>query len=125
MSTNRKNIILREMLADLWYRLALADDLFAQATDSLMAAMSIEDFDSKRGALEQLNGYARALQLIHVDYMHLLDKGHLVFPAALDDWQWNEPDGEEQIANTLERLHSIAEMMKRRIAAELAAEEAK
>ena len=117
------NTIYREMVIDLLYRLRLADDLFCQATDLLMSAMGMEDADCKREAVEAIRGYGRALQVVYADFRHLVDGRHVVFPPEISFWQWNEPDGEDTIAMTVERLHAIAEGMGMKLNSEMLKQE--
>ena len=113
-----KNTIYREMVIDLLYRLRLADDLFCQASDAVMSAIGLEDSAGKAEATLLLRSYAKALQVIYADFLHLVEGQHIVFPAEVSLWQWNEPDGEEAIARIIERLHIIAEGMEMRLDAE-------
>lgn len=106
------NTIYREMVLDLIYRLRLADELFCRVTDMVMSAMSMDDADGRQQAVEQLHAYAQSLQVIHADFLHVLDGHHVAFPAAFQLWQWYEADGDEIVAQTLERLHAIAEGME-------------
>ena len=115
----KQDAIIREMLDDLCYRLRLADGLFDHTTDALIAAMNQEEFDAKAQATIQLNGYSQALQLIYMDFRHLITRRSVLFPAMLALWQWNEEDGEEMVTQTLERLHSIADGMLRALHGEL------
>ena len=118
-----KNTIYREMVVDLLYRLRLADDLFCQASESVMSALGLEDAASKMEATSLLRSYAKSLQVIYADFLHLIEGQHVLFPAEISFWQWNEPDGEGAIARTIERLHSIAEGMEMRLNAELIKQE--
>ena len=118
-----KNTIYREMVIDLLYRLRLADDLFCQASDAVMSAFGLEDSAGKAEATLLLRSYAKALQVIYADFLHLVEGQHIVFPAEVSLWQWNEPDGEEAIARIIERLHIIAEGMEMRLDAEIVKQE--
>lgn len=124
MSESR-NTIYREMVIDLLYRLRLADDLFCQASDAVMSAIGLEDAAGKAEATSLLRSYAKSLQVIYADFLHLVEGQHVVFPAEVSLWQWNEPDGEGAIARIMERLHFIAEGMEMRLNAELAKREAR
>ena len=114
-----KNTIYREMVMDLLYRLRLADDLFCQTSDAVMRALSLEDISEKKGAVASINSYAKALRVIYADFLHVIEGQHVVFPAEVFLWQWNEPDGEDIIARTIERLHAIADGMEMRLNAEM------
>ena len=118
-----KNTIYREMVIDLLYRLRLADDLFCQASETVMSAIGLEDAAGKMEATSLLRSYAKALQIIYADFLHLIEGQHIVFPAEISFWQWNEPDGEEAITRIIERLHTIAEGMEMRLNAELMKQE--
>ena len=118
-----KNTIYREMVIDLLYRLRLADELFCQVTDAVMSVMSLGDTAGRQQALEQLHGYAQALQVVYADYLHVIDGHHVTFPAEIQLWQWYEPDGEEVIAQTIERLHTIAEGMELKLNTEMLKQE--
>ena len=118
-----KNTIYREMVIDLLYRLRLADDLFCQASETVMSAIGLEDAAGKMEATSLLRSYAKSLQIIYADFLHLIEGQHIVFPAEISFWQWNEPDGEEAITRIIERLHTIAEGMEMRLNAELMKQE--
>ena len=118
-----KNTIYREMVIDLLYRLRLADDLFCQASDSVMSAIGLDDAAGKAEATSLLRSYAKSLQVIYADFLHLVEGQHVVFPAEVSLWQWNEPDGEVAIARIIERLHTIADGMEMRLNAEMARQE--
>ena len=118
-----KNTIYREMVLDLLYRLRLADDLFCQASDSVMSAMGLGDVSGKAGATNLLRAYAKALQVIYADFLHVIEGQHVVFPAEVSLWQWNEPNGEETIARNIERLHAIADGLEMRLNAEIVKQE--
>ena len=51
MSERSRQILLREMILDLHYRLRLADDLFCDAAESLVSAATLEDWNSRSEAL--------------------------------------------------------------------------
>ena len=116
--TEYLNTIKREMIIDLIYRLRLVDDLFCQATDQLMSAMSMEDAEGKKQAVQSVRDYSKALQVVYADLQHIIDGRHIVFPAEISVWQWNEPNGEDAITMTVERLHAIAEGMEMKLNAE-------
>lgn len=118
-----KNTIYCEMVLDLLYRLRLADDLFCQASDSVMSAMGLGDVSGKAGATNLLRAYAKALQVIYADFLHVIEGQHVVFPAEVSLWQWNEPNGEETIARNIERLHAIADGLEMRLNAEIVKQE--
>ena len=118
-----KNTIYREMVLDLLHRLRLADDLFSQATEAVMSAMSLDDISGKRQAVARLRAFAKALRVIYADFLHLIEGQHVAFPPEISLWQWNEPDGEETIAHAIERLHAIAEGMEIRLDAEILKQE--
>lgn len=119
MAFSQSNPIRHEMLMDLCYRLRLADDLLDLATDSLVDAMTLEDFAAKRRTIEQIHAYAQALQLIYADFRHLIDDCHVTFPTEPVLWQWNEPRGEEVITTVIERLHDIADGLRLKLNAAL------
>ena len=114
-----KNTIYREMVMDLLYRLRLADDLFCQTSDAVISALSLCEISGKKDAVEALRSYAKALRVIYADFLHVIEGQHVVFPADVSLWQWNEPDGEDVIARTIERLHAIAEGMEMKLNAEM------
>ena len=108
---------------DLCYRLRLADDLLDRATDSLVNALTLEEFSAKHQTTEQIHAYSQTLQLIYADFLHLIDDCHVTFPATPPIWQWNEPDGEKLITADLERLHDIADGLQLKLNAALARKE--
>jgi hypothetical protein len=116
---DHKNTLYREMVLDLLYRLRLAEDLFCQTTESVMSAMSLGEVSAKKEAMEQLCAYAKSLKVVYADFLHLAEGLHAMFPADISLWQWNEPDGEEVIARTLDRLHTIAEGMEMKLNTEI------
>jgi len=119
-----KNTIYREMAMDLLYRLCLADDLFCQTSEAVISALGLDVISGKAEAVELLRSYAKALRVIYTDFLHIIEGQHVVFPAEVSLWQWNEPDGEETIAQTIERLHTIAEGMEMKLNAEMKKQEA-
>ena len=112
---NNKNTIYREMVLDLLYRLRLADEIFCQATETAISAMSQSKASGKKETVELVRAYAKALKVIYADFLHVMQGQHVVFPADVSLWQWNEPDGEQTMANTIERLHDIAEGMEMKL----------
>ena len=80
-----------------------------------MDALTLEEFDAKRRTLEQLHAYAQALQLIYTDFRHLIDDSQVTFPPEPALWQWNESNGDESIATTLERLQAIADGLGKKV----------
>jgi len=114
-----KNTIYREMVMDLLYRLRLVDDLFCQASDAIMSAIGLEDVSGKQDAVALLRSYEKALRVVYADFLHVAEGLHVMFPAEVSLWQWNEPDGEESIARVVERLHAIAEGMEMKLNAEM------
>lgn len=119
MAEIKKDTIYREMLCDLFYRLRLADDLFDRTSDALLNAMNQEECEAEIRGTAMLNGYSQALQLIYTDFSHLIEKRSVLFPANVELWQWSEESIEEQVSRTLERLHSIADGMKRILRCEM------
>lgn len=111
----KRNTIYREMVMDLIYRLRLAEDMFCQATDGVMSAIGMDDIAGKMQAVEQLRSYSLSLQVIHADFLRVIEGQHAVFPPEVSLWQWNEPNGDECIVRTLERLHLIEEGMEQKL----------
>ena len=122
--TTSKNSIYREMVVDLLYRLRLVDELFCQTTDAVISAMNAEDVAAKRQAVQQIRSYSSALQVIYADFLRLIEGQHVVFPADVSLWQWEEPNGGELIAQVLERLHGIEEGMEGKLDEEMSNMEA-
>jgi len=114
-----KNTIYREMVMDLLYRLRLGEDLFCQATEAVLSAMGLDEAASRKDAIAQISSYAKALKVVYADFLHVIEGQHIVFPADVSLWQWNEPGGEECIARTVERLHAIADGMEMKLNAEM------
>ncbi len=123
MTTLAKNSIFREMVLDLCYRLRLADDLFVRASAAVVSATAAEDFEYKEQAVRRLGFYAKALRIVYADFQRVLEGRRVVFPAEVDLWQWDEPNGLAQVVGTLERLHSIADGMLLKLDAELVKKE--
>ena len=109
MSEKNQEILLREMILDLHYRLRLADDLFCSAAESLVSATALETWSGKSEALRKIREYSQALQIIHQDGIRILNGKHAVFPADLEEWIYDRPGAETAVRLHLERLHSIAE----------------
>ena len=118
-----KNTIYREMALDLLYRMRLADELFCQVSDAVISAIGLEDVSGKTEATALLRSYAKTLQVIYADFLHLVEGQHIVFPAEVSLWQWNEFNGEEVITHIIERLHAIAEGMEMKLNAEMSKQE--
>ena len=121
--SEHKNTIYREMVIDLLYRMRLADDLFSQASDAVISAIGLEDVSAKTEATACLRSYAKSLQVIYADFHHLVEGQHVLFPAEVSLWQWNELNGEEVITHVIERLHAIAEGMEMKLNAEMSMQE--
>ena len=111
----RQNTIYHEMLLDLCYRLRLADDLFCRASNAVMSSMKGAVYGEKVQAIALINAYSKTLRVIYTDFQLVISGCHAVFPCALDEWQWNEPDAAEQIRRILERLHGIADGMEMKL----------
>lgn len=111
----RQNTIYHEMLLDLCYRLRLADDLFCQASNAVMSSMKGAVFEEKKQAIALINAYSKTLQIIYSDFQLVISGCQVIFPCALDEWQWNEPDAAEKIMRILERLHGIADGMEMKL----------
>ena len=112
MNERSQEILLREMILDLHYRLRLADDLFCETAESLVSAAALETWESRSEAIRMLREYSQALRIIHQDCMQILKGKHAVFPADLEEWICDRPDGELAMRLQLERLHSIAESLE-------------
>ena len=104
--------MLREMILDLHYRLRLADDLFCNAAESLVSAAALENWNSRSEAVRKIREYSQALRIIHQDQCRIMEGKHAVFPAELEEWFFDLPDGETKAQLHLERLHAIAEGME-------------
>ena len=109
MSERSQQILLREMLLDLHYRLRLADDLFCHAAESLVSAAALENWNSRSEAVRTIRAYSQALRIIYQDQRRIMEGKHAVFPAELEEWIFDLPDGETKAQLHLERLHAIAE----------------
>ena len=109
MSEKTQQVLLREMILDLHYRLRLADDLFCDAAESLVSAAALENWNSRSEAVRKIREYSQALQIIHQDRCLILEGKHAVFPAELAEWIFDLPGGEITAQLHLERLHAIAE----------------
>ena len=112
MSERSQQILIREMILDLHYRLRLADDLFCHAAESLVSAAALENWSSRGEAVRKIREYSQALQLIYQDHCRIVEGKHAVFPAELAEWIFELPDGETKVQLHLERLHAIAEGME-------------
>ena len=108
MNDRNLQILFREMIFDLCYRLRLADDLFCSTAESFVAAAALEDWASRSAVIHNIRNYSQALQIINADLCRLVDGKCAVFPAELSDWVFDLPDGESKVQSQLERLHSIA-----------------
>ena len=124
MTIPQSNPIYREMLLDIRYRLRLAEGLYDEAGKGLVNAVSLEDFAAKAQTIEQTHAYTQALQIIYADFLHLSDDCHVSFPVEPSLWQWNEPNGDEAIATTLDRLKDIADGLEMKLDAALGRQEA-
>lgn len=109
MHDRNQKVLLREMILDLHYRLRLADDLFCEAAESLVSASALENWDSRSEAVRKIREYSQALQIIHQDFLRIIEEKHAVFPPDLAEWIFDLPDGEIKVQLHLERLHAIAE----------------
>ena len=109
MSNRNQEILLREMILDLHYRLRLADDMFCSAAESLVSASALENWSSRSEAVRKIREYSQALRIIHQDFCRILDGKRAVFPAELAEWVFDHPDGESAAQLHLKRLHAIAE----------------
>ena len=109
MSERSQPVLLREMILDLHYRLRLADDLFCHAAESLVSAAALENWNSRSEAVRKIREYSQALRIIHQDHCRIVDGKHAVFPAELEEWIFDLPDGETAAQLHLERLRAIAE----------------
>ena len=119
MDNATQHAIYHEMVFDLRYRLRLADDLFCEAADAVVSAMKAYGFAEKERAAALVNGYSQALQVIYVDFEHVVAGHHIVFPSEVAAWRWNEPDGDSMMERTVERLHVIAESMEMKVNVEI------
>lgn len=112
MSDRSKQILFREMILDLHYRLRLADDLFCYAAESLVSAAALEEWKSRSEVILKIKEYSQALQIINADLCRLIEGKKAIFPAELSDWIFDLPDGENKVQLQLERLHAIAERLE-------------
>ena len=108
MSENCQQVLFREMIFDLHYRLRLADDLFCAAAESLVSAAALENWSNRSEAVRKIRKYSQALRIIDQDHCRILDGKHAVFPAELEEWIFDHPDGEIAAQLHLKRLHGIA-----------------
>ena len=109
MHDRTQQILLREMILDLHYRLRLADDLFCEAAESLVSAAALENWGSRSEAIRKIREYSQSLQIIHQDFLRIIKEKHAVFPPDLAEWIFDLPNGEITAQLHLERLHAIAE----------------
>jgi len=109
MSDRSQQVLLREMILDLHYRLRLADDLFCEAAESLVSAAALENWSSRSEAIRKIRTYSQSLQIIHQDFLRIIEEKHAVFPPDLAEWVFDLPNGEITAQLHLERLHAIAE----------------
>ena len=109
MLDRNQRVLFREMILDLHYRLRLADDLFCGAAESLVSASALENWGSRSEAVRKIREYSQALQIIHQDFLRIIEEKHAVFPPDLAEWIFDLPDGEIKAQLHLERLHAIAE----------------
>lgn len=114
-----RNTIYYEMVVDLLYRLRLADDLFCHASETVLAAISLGGISGKAEAVESLRSYAKALRVIYADFLHVIKGHHIVFPAEMSLWQWNESGCDVAFVQAVERLHSIADGMEMKLSGEM------
>ena len=108
MSDRSQQVLFREMILDLHYRLRLADDLFCNAAESLVSAVALENWNSRSEAIRNIREYSQALRIISLDLSRIIEGKLAVFPADLAEWVFDLPDGEIKAKLHLERLHSIA-----------------
>ena len=104
MSERSQQVLLREMILDLHYRLRLADDLFCNAAESLVSAAALENWNSRSEAVRKIREYSLALRIIHQDQCRIMEGKHAVFPAELEEWTFDLPDGETKAQLHLEVL---------------------
>lgn len=119
MPDKTENVMMREMVLDLCYRLRLADDLFCIAADSVVTAMETDEFSAKLATLDDIREYAESLRIVAADFERIFDQKRLVFPPDVADWIWEQPNAETQISLYLERMHSNAHGMELVLDAEL------
>lgn len=112
MCDRNRQVLFREMILDLHYRLCLADDLFCEAAESLVSAAALENWGSRGEAIRKIRNYSQSLQVIHQDFLRIIEERHAVFPPDLEEWIFDLPDGEITAQLRLERLHGIAEGLK-------------
>lgn len=108
MSERSRQVLRREMILDLHYRLRLADDLFCDAAESLVSAAALETWSSRSEALRKIGEYSQALRVIHQDHCRITEGRRAVFPAELAEWVFELPEGEVSARLHLERLRAIA-----------------
>lgn len=119
MRDTSQQILFREMILDLHYRLRLADDLFCSAAESLVSAAALEDWKSRSEVILDIRKYSQALQIINSDLCRIIEGKRAVFPAELSEWIFDFPDGENKAQLQLERLHAAAQGMEMAVNREL------
>jgi len=119
MSERSRQVLRREMILDLHYRLRLADDLFCDAAESLVSAAALENWSSRSEALRKIGEYSQALQVIHQDHCRITEGRRAVFPAELAEWVFELPEGEVSARLHLERLRTVAEGLRLALEREL------
>lgn len=119
MSSKSYQILFREMILDLYYRLRLADDRFCGAAESFVSAATLEEWKSRSEFIQKIREYSQALQLINVDLCRIVEGKRVVFPTELAEWIYDLPNGEVMAQIHLERLHIIAEGLEMAVNSEL------
>ena len=119
MGDRSKQILFREMILDLHYRLRLADDLFCKTAESFVSAAALEEWKSRSEVILKVNEYSQALQIINADLCRIVEGKQAIFPVELSDWIFDLPDGETKVQRQLERLHAIAEGLEMTVNREL------
>ena len=109
MSGSCRQVLLKEMVLDLHYRLRLADEVFCKAAESLVSAVALENWNSRSEAIRKIREYSQALRIIHQDHCLVMEGKRAVFPAELPEWVFELPDGESSAQLHLKRLRAIAE----------------
>ena len=119
MNDENRQIVRREMMLDLNYRLRLADGLFFAAAETLVSAAALEDWNGRCETLRRIGAYGRALRTIARD-LSLVSKGRqTVFPPELAPWIFEGSDGDIAAQLQLKRLRVIAEGMELAVDGEL------
>jgi len=119
MSDRSQQVLFREMILDLHYRLRLADELFCSAAESFVSAAALEEWKSRSEVILKIREYSQVLQIINVDLCRIVEGKRAVFPAELAEWIYDLPDGEIKAQIHLERLHAIAEGLEMAVNREL------